>query len=712
MTLTSTNTYILDGLCCGEEERCIQNKLATLDGIEWVGTNIVTKTVTVRHRGSSDSIIAALREIGLSPRLHSSSPTESRSDWLSNTGTTLLAGVLLLIPLGLHHLFSVEGALITGFLAASIICSGWRIAWKGFLSLRNRSFDMNVLMVIATIGAVFIDKWEEAGAVMLLFSFSHLLERYSMERARNAIRSLMALSPSTATVRRGERLESRDAHTVLPGEVIVVRPGERVPLDGRVTRGESSVNQAPITGESLPVPKRVDDEVYSGTLNGNGLLEIEVSREYTDTTLARIVRMVEEAQSQRAPVQQFTDKFARIYTPVIIVLATGIALLPPVFLQQEFGEWFYRALILLVIACPCALVISTPITIVCALTTAARCGILIKGGRHLEQFGRVAAIAFDKTGTLTRGVARVTDVTALSSLSEREILKTAAIIESLSGHPLARAVTERATEEGIAFSQTAAEQFEALAGHGVRATIAGSTFIVGNHAFIELRGICSPRVEQIIQRLEAEGKTAIVLGTEQEAIGILGIIDELRPESPAVIRALHQRGIQKCIMLTGDNEGTARAIAAFVGIDEYHASVLPEEKVTQLQLLRERYGDVAMVGDGINDAPALAAASVGIAMGASGTDVALETADVVLMGDDIMKLPFLIDLSRNTLSIIKQNILIALLTKLTFIGLGIFGITTLWLAVLADDGATLVVIANGMRILRNQTRGNSGLSSE
>jgi Cd2+/Zn2+-exporting ATPase len=518
---------------------------------------------------------------------------------------------------------------------------------------------------------------------------------------RRRIRSLINLTPETARVTENGRERVCPVGDIRVGSTVLVRPGERIPLDGVVAAGTSSVNQAPITGESRVVAKRQGDEVFAGSLNGSGALTIEVRRPYYDTTLANIVRKVEQAQAERAPLQMTGERFARIYTPVVVTLAALVTIVPPLVLGQPFGTWFYRALVLLVIACPCALVISTPVTIVSGIANAARRGVLIKGGRHLEAMANLDAVAFDKTGTLTFGASQVTDVIPLNSMSPAQIIRLAAVIESKSEHPLAGAVLKSVAGEAFPPEGIRFQHFESLAGRGVTATIDGQSYFAGNHALVEEMNLCSDRVEGILESLESKGRTTIIIGTHDQPIGIMGITDAVRGESAGVIKALHDLGIRKTIMLTGDSASIAEEIAAGAGIDEVYAHLLPEMKTRRIAALRETYGNVAMVGDGINDAPALAAATVGIAMGGGGTDVAAETADIVLMADDLTRIPQVVAIGRKTISIIKQNIAFALIVKLIFIGFGIFGGVSLWFAILADDGATLLVILNGMRALRS-----------
>lgn len=694
-----TSVFHVKGMCCVDEEILIRKKINSLPGIVNFSFNLVSQKLTVQHSCPREAIVNTLHEAGFHATTYSSAEAP-RSFWAKHGGliVAVAAAILMLMGIG-ANLQGYPEVITVPIFSVAILLAGWKIFWRAYQAAKNLTLDMNVLMTIAAIGAMIIGEWAEASAVIVLFSFALLLESYSIERTRRAIRSLVALMPKQAAVKRGSMEENVPIEQIQIGDVLVVRPGEKIPLDGKVLTGFSTVNQATITGESLPVEKKPGDTVYAGTFNQRGSLEVQVMKLAPDTMLARITQLVEESQAQRAPSQTFVEQFAAYYTPAVIVMAAMIAAIPPLLFAEPFEEWFYRALVLLVIACPCALVISTPVSIVSGLTNAARNGLLIKGGRHLEEIGSIQAVAFDKTGTLTEGTPRVTDVIPLNSLNPQQIIRIAAAIESKSEHPLADAVLMKAFQENIAFENITHQRFESLLGRGVKATVDGTTYYIGNHDLIEERGICSAKVEQSLRRLEAEGKTAIILGTEKEVLGIIAIADTVRPEAPDVMRDLRRQGIEKLIMITGDNEGTARAIAEKVGINEFHAAVMPEEKVRHTLRLKQRYGKVAMVGDGVNDAPALAAADIGIAMGTTGTDIALETSDIVITSDELPKIIHLISLSKKTLRVIKQNITIALATKLVFLLLGTFGIATLWMAILADDGAALVVILNSLRLL-------------
>jgi len=510
----------------------------------------------------------------------------------------------------------------------------------------------------------------------------------------------MNVAPAEAAVMRNGGEETVDVREVRIGENILIRPGERIPVDGTVLSGDSSVNQAPITGESVPVAKRAGDKVFAGSLNERGLLVIVSEKIYSDNIISRIVRRVEEARSERAVIQTATEKFARYYTPSVFVAAVLLAVIPVLFFGGIFSQWLYRSLVLLVIACPCALVISTPVTIVSGLASAARNGVLIKSGRVLESISKIKALAFDKTGTLTEGKPHVTDVVSLNSLTGKEIIEIAAAVEYRSEHPLAGAILRKAYGENAVIDPPLLHHFESLTGKGIRASFDGKTYYLGNHDLIHEKRICTPEMMQVLGRLEKEGKTVIILADDHEPLGVIGIRDRVRAGADKAIRDLRKEGIENVVMVTGDNDAVAAGIAGELDLDGYYAGVLPEEKLEQIRLLREKYGSVAMVGEGINDAPALAASDIGIAMGDSGTDIALESADVILMSDDLSGLPYLRRLGRRTYSIILQNIFLSLSVKLIFIFLGAVGAATLWTAILADDGAALAVILNGFRVIR------------
>jgi Zn2+/Cd2+-exporting ATPase len=585
---------------------------------------------------------------------------------------------------------------------ASILVGGYRLFRTGLKNLTTFEFDMKTLMTIAVIGAAFIGEWGEGATVVILFAISEALESYSMDKARQSIRSLMDIAPKEALIRRGNKEITIEVDDIQVGDIMIVKPGQKIAMDGIVVKGLSAVNQAAITGESVPVSKTMDDEVFAGTLNAEGLLEVKVTKHVDDTTIAKIIHLVEEAQAERAPSQAFVDRFAKYYTPIIMLVALGVAVVPPLFFGAEWDKWIYQGLAALVVGCPCALVISTPVAIVTAIGNAARNGVLIKGGIHLEEMGAIKAIAFDKTGTLTKGIPAVTDYLSLQNNDSNELLTIIAALENGSQHPLASAIMKKAEQENSPYQSVIIEDFSSITGKGIKGMINGETYYVGSPNLFEeiLTNGIPIGLKSQISELQNQGKTVMVVGTTTEVMGLIAVADVLRENSKGVIQKLHTLGIQKTIMLTGDNVGTANAIGKQVGVSDLQAELLPQDKLAFIKELRGKYDRVAMVGDGVNDAPALAASTVGIAMGGAGTDTALETADIALMADDLGKLPFTVKLSRKALTIIKQNITFSLGIKLLALLLVIPGWLTLWIAIFADMGATLIVTLNGLRLLR------------
>ena len=616
-------------------------------------------------------------------------------DW--ERGRTVASGVFLAVGFAAEKL-GAAGAVTLPLYIVAILLGGWSNFRKATFSLPKLDFNMSVLMSVAIVGAGAIGAWEEAATVALLFSVSEMLESWTMGRARRSIGDLMGGVPKTA------RIELPDGATVeiavenvSIGDLMMVRPGEKLALDGAIESGTSSLDEATITGESVPAEKTVGAEVFAGTLNGEGLLRVRVTRMVDDTTVARIVHMVEEAQTKRAPSQAFVDRFAAVYTPVVLTLAAGIVLVPPLLFSQPWEPWIYRGLTLLIVSCPCALVISTPVSIVSAISNAARRGVLIKGGVHLEQLGAIRAIAFDKTGTLTEGHPSVTDVVLLNGADETRLLQLAASLESGSQHPLAAAIVREAEARSIPLLPV--QEMQSLSGLGAKATVDGHLMAVGSSRMLaDNPGF--QKAEPTIHDLHGDGKTVVLVELDGTLIGVIGIADAVRPTSRDAVAALKRAGIAHTIMLTGDNPAAAAAISSQVGVDEFRAELLPEAKLDAVTSLLEKYGKVAMVGDGVNDAPALATATVGIAMGGAGTDTALETADVALMADDLAQLPFAVGLSRASLRTIKINIAFAIAIKLLALVLIIPGWLTLWMAIMADMGASIVVTLNGIRLLK------------
>jgi Zn2+/Cd2+-exporting ATPase len=591
---------------------------------------------------------------------------------------------------------------ILAFLVA-IVIGGYSLFKVGLKNLVKWQFDMKTLMTIAIIGAAIIGEWSEGAVVVILFAISEALEKYSMDKARASIRSLMDIAPKEALIKRNDKEMLIHVEDIMVGDIMIVKPGQKIAMDGLVILGNSSVNQAAITGESVPVEKQVNDEVFAGTLNEEGMLEVQVTKRVDDTTIAKIIHLVEEAQAERAPSQAFVDRFAKYYTPTIMLVAALVAIIPPLLFSADWSEWIYQGLAVLVVGCPCALVVSTPVSIVTAIGNAARNGVLIKGGIYLEETGALKAIAFDKTGTLTKGVPVVTDLEVISDVADRnQLLTIIAALEYRSQHPLAASIIKLADQEGLPFKGVEVTEFSSITGKGIKGTIEGLTYYIGSPKWIEelLNNGFNQAIQKQILKLQNQGKTVMVICADQEINALIAVADEVRDTSHSVIQKLHHLGIKKTIMLTGDNKGTANAIGSQVGVSEVQAELLPQDKLDFIKQLRQEYGKVAMVGDGINDAPALAAATVGVAMGGAGTDTALETADIALMGDDLRKLPFTIKLSRKALQIIKQNITFSIAIKLIALLLVIPGWLTLWIAIFADMGATIIVTLNSLRLLK------------
>ena len=703
---TSRIVLAVQGMDCADEVKLLNEVLKPLPGVRGVQANLMAAQVTVAHEGqvTPEQLIAAIRPTGLEARLatQKTSPAQSTQAQRRRTLSVIISGVCTAAGLTLQwlHLFPTTQIAIFG---AAIIASGWFIFPKGLAALRRLALDMNVLMTIAVAGAAIIGEWSEGAAVTFLFGLSELLEAYSVQRARRAVESLLSLSPDTASVKRGGTFAEVPVEEVEVDETVAVRSGTRIPLDGVVLTGTSAVNQAPITGESLPVEKKAEDTVFAGTVNGEGALEIRVTKASGDTMLARIIQLVSQAQAQKAPSERFVDTFAKYYTPGVMLLAILVFLTPPLVLGGEWHTWAYRALVLLVIACPCALVISTPVSVVSGLTAMARRGVLIKGGAHLEAVGKLRALAVDKTGTVTEGKPRVQRVVLLQAQSEAEVLSAAAALDTHSNHPLAQAVVAYATDQKVAFPRST--NYQSRTGRGADGEIEGVLHFVGNHRFAHELGVCTPESEAALAEIKQQGLSVVIVGrksSDRTAGGILGILtigDSIRRNAAPAIAQLHAAGVERVVMLSGDNQRTADVVAKQAGIDEAQGDLLPDDKIARIRELTARYGQVGMVGDGVNDAPAMAAATVGIAMGGAGTDTAIETADMALMQDDLEQLAAAILLGRRTVKIIQFNIAFALALKAIFLILALAGYTSLWLAIAADTGATLLVVANALRLL-------------
>ncbi|HCK4349630.1 TPA: heavy metal translocating P-type ATPase [Pseudomonas aeruginosa] len=692
----------IEAMDCPTEERLIRDALGRQPAVESLEFNLMQRLLRVQHRFDSveplQKLIAGLgmQAVPLDAGENTDGPSQAPAKpWWP----LALAGAMALASEIVEWFGLAPDWVVAGLALLAILGAGLPTYRKGWIALKNRNLNINALMSIAVTGAVLIGQWPEAAMVSVLFAIAELIEAKSLDRARNAIRGLLQLAPEQATVLVGGEWKELPAKQVELEATVRVKPGERIALDGEVTSGRSSVNQAPITGESLPVEKEVGEPVFAGSINGEGALEYRVTRRADDSTLARIIHAVEEAQGSRAPTQRFVDSFARVYTPVVFLIALATAVLPPLLFGGAWLDWIYRALVLLVIACPCALVISTPVTIVSGLSAAARLGILIKGGVFLELGRKLSWVALDKTGTITHGKPQQTDYLPIAEADGTDARLLAASLAARSDHPVSRAVANAAEEDGLALGVV--EDLAALPGRGVSGRIDGVLYHLGNHRLVEELGLCSPALEERLDALERQGKTVIALCDPQRVRALFAVADGVKDSSREAIHELHALDV-KTLMLTGDNPHTAAAIAAQVGIDAARGNLLPEDKLLEVEARQADGSRVGMVGDGINDAPALARADIGFAMGAAGTDTAIETAGVALMDDDLRKLPQFVRLSRTTHAILVQNITLALGIKAVFLALTLAGEGTLWMAVFADMGASLLVVFNGLRLLRKR----------
>jgi len=698
---TTETRVVIAQMDCPTEERLITDKLSGMPGITTLQFNLLQRTLTISHEPQALApALAAIRALGFTPQLvtdampSTETQPSSKGQWW-RLGFSGLAAVTAEV---LHFgEWAPEWSIAAISIVAVLLC-GLTVYRKGWIALTNRNLNINALMSIAVTGAILIGECPEAAMVMFLFAVAELIEARSLDRARNAIRGLMDLAPERVTVQQddGRWLEVAVAHVAI-GSLVRVRPGERIGLDGEVVRGHSTIDQAPITGESLPVEKATGDPVFAGTINQHGELDYRVTAKASQSTLARIIHAVEEAQGSRAPTQRFIDRFSRIYTPAVVLFSVAVAIVPPLLADGQWFDWLYRALVLLVVACPCALVISTPVTIVSGLAVAARRGILIKGGVYLENGRKITHLALDKTGTITCGKPVQTDFLALADGAYETSRSAAASLAHRSDHPVSQAIARTAAEQSVALYEV--ENFEALPGRGVRGSIDGRRYQLGNQRLLAELGFGSPALEGTLDQLERQGKTAVILSDEHRVLALFGVADTLRETSKTAIDELHALGV-KTLMLTGDNPHTAQAIARQVGIDKARGSLLPTDKLDAIKALIDGQHTIGMVGDGINDAPALARADIGFAMAAAGTDTAIETADVAIMDDDLRKIPAFIRLSRQTVAVLAQNITLALGIKAVFLVVTLMGHATMWMAVFTDMGVSLLVVLNGLRLLR------------
>lgn len=704
---STVSTFVVSGMDCADEIAAIQKSL-THSKIAKITANLMTSLVSVEHDPSlkKEEIAVLINKAGV--RVHET--TQPLSFVVENKRRVLLvslSGIFLIVGLLFQWVLKLSNEwLIVTYLAATLT-GGALIFPKALRALRQRTLDMNVLMTMAAVGAFAIREFSEAAAVVFLFSLAEMLEAFSVARARKAIKEVLSITPQVANlVAENGSVTSTAVEEVSVGQKILIRASERVPLDGVVVDGSSYVNQAPLTGESQPVSKSVGDTVLAGTVNESGSLTITISHAFKDTKIANVIRLIEEAQSKKAPSQLFVDKFAKVYTPIVTLVALLVFLLPPLLFSQPWDLWFYRSLVFLVIACPCALVIATPVSVVSALTALAKSGVLVKGGVYLEALGKLRAIAVDKTGTITEGSPKVFSEKILTPSKATEFFQVAYSLEKQSTHPLAKAVVEYCAAKSA--SEASVSNYKVVPGKGVEGTIGPHNYFAGNHKLAHELKVCSPEIEKYLQTLEDQAQSVMIVGhkphadCQGEILGIFGLADKPRDGVIKAIQDLHSAGINEVVILSGDNQRTVDSIAKIVGIDKGRGDLLPEDKVKEIQSLTDKHLYVGMVGDGINDAPALAQASVGIAMGAAGTDAAIETADIALMTDDLGQLAKAIHHGRKTLGIIRFNIGFALAIKAIFIGLGVFGLSNLWLAVAADMGASLIVIANSLRLLRSE----------
>ena len=718
------HSFQIKGMCCGDEIGLLRSEVAPLvGGDERLSFDLLKSRMTISgslDASVAESVLAAVARTGMEAVPSEDAcaagicATKGDSVWEKHGRlfSCAASGLLLMAAFvfqALHqgNIFAALAGKSAGVpifavvLYFSAILAGGRLIFpKALYAARKLKPDMNLLMTVAVLGAIGLGEWLEAASVSFLFSIALLLESWSVTKAKREITALLDITPPRARFICPDdgNIEEKPVDQIPVGATVVVRPGERIPLDGVITRGTTSVNQAPITGESAGIFKGLGSEVFAGTINEEGTVEFRSTRSAADTTLSRIIRMVEEGRSRRAPAEQWVEKFASVYTPFMMIVALAIVVVPPFFTGWGWAKWFYEGLVVLVIACPCALVISTPVTIVAGLSSAARNGVLVKGGAYLEAPARLKAIALDKTGTLTSGEPAVKQVMPVGNHSEDGLLANAAALEAHSTHPFARAVIQLAESRGIRAS--VADSFTILPGQGAEGSIGGKTYWLGSHKMLERWQQESPVFHDAISRIEEAGNSLMVMWCDDHVCGLVSIADQVRPEARETVARLKALGLKKVVMITGDNHKTAELIAKAVGIDESHSELLPEDKVRLVSELRTKYGGIAMVGDGINDAPALAAATVGIAMGAMGSDAAIETADIALMSDDLSKIPWLISHSRKTMAAIRQNVFFALLVKTLFICMAAAGVATLWEAIAADMGASLLVIFNGLRLLR------------
>ncbi|HEY5529684.1 MAG TPA: cation-translocating P-type ATPase [Thermoleophilia bacterium] len=696
-----TVTLQMDGLSCSCEAQLVEKKVRSLAGIGSVDADGISQQLKVSYdpsRTNIQDIIRSVAETGVNASLVKNH--KMRSTWWREKQQLALFGtaLIILVAVGVRYLTDVPIWVVNVLYVLAVIVGVFYPARKALIALRNLTPTIHLLMLIGAGGAMALGMWQESAILIFVYSLGDVLESYAVDKARGAIRSLVELVPKEALVRRGEDQVTLSVEDIAVGDVVIVRPGERVPIDGKVAFGSSFVDQAAVTGESIPVRKGVGDEVFAGTMNQNGSIEIEVDKPASETMLSKIICSVEEAQAKKTSYQRFSDSFGKYYTPSMFVLGVLVAVIPPLLLGQPWHPFLLRGLVVFVVSCSCGLALSVPVAVVASMANAAHHGTVFKGGAYLEIVSKLKAIAFDKTGTLTIGRPEVTDVELFGAITEGELLGLAGGIESRSAHPIAAAIVRKAKEED-ALANTPVDDFEETSGLGIAATVSGRRYVLGNVRLQEESGVSiAAEARDAVARLEDDGKTVVLVGGEHGLIGLLAVADKVRPGAKQALASLKHAGI-RTVMLSGDNERSARAVAAQVGIDEYYAQLLPTDKVEVIKRLKEKYGSVGMVGDGINDAPAMAVSDVGIAMGAAGTDIAVEAGDVVLMSDDLAKVGYLRELSSRTVRGIKQNIAISMANVAFMVVMALLGYLGLVTGLLLNEASALFVIANALRLL-------------
>ncbi len=700
----SSKTYRVEGLSCTNCAAKFEKNVKSIEGVTDAKVNFGAGKIKVEGTSSIQEIksAGAFENLIIQDEDNQESEGGQKDSFLKRNWKLVISVILIAIAFYFRATVGENDIITKSLFISAIVIGGFSLFTEGIKDLLKLNFSMEVLMTVAIIGASIIGEWAEGSIVVILFAVSEALERFSMDRARQSIRSLMDIAPKEALIRRNNEEKMINVSDIQIGDIMIIKPGQKIAMDGVVIKGHSAVNQAAITGESVPIEKQIKDEIFAGTLNEEGILEVEVTKHVNDTTIAKIIHLVEEAQGERAPAQAFVDNFAKYYTPSIMAISALIIIIPPLFFGGDWNKWLYQGLSLLVVGCPCSLVISTPVSIVSAIGNSAKNGVLVKGGIYLEEIGGLKAIAFDKTGTLTKGTPSVTDFVVSDTNQENQYLSIISALEILSQHPLASAILKEADRRESNYQMIDIMNFKSVTGKGIKGDYQGTTYFVGSPKLFDSELIRQASVMKIYEKLQEQGKTVMIFGTAQNILAIIAVADELRKSSSEIIAKLHQLGIEHTIMLTGDNIRTAKSIGEQVGMTDIKGDLMPQDKLDYIKELKEKYGKVAMVGDGVNDAPALASATVGIAMGGAGTDTALETADVALMGDDLQKLPFIVNLSRKTLKIIKQNITFSLSIKFLALLLIIPGWLSLWIAIVADMGATLLVTLNGLRLMKQK----------